>query len=156
MIYVFDTSSLVVINHYYPHAFPTFWARLDELVNQGIITSTREVYNELQNFTDRPNTLAWAKNNKALFEIPTPDELRFVAQILAIPRFQALIGEKNRLKGTPVADPFVVATARVRGAVVVTQEVEKQNAAKIPNVCKHFGIGCINLAGFMQGQGWTF
>ena len=30
------------------------------------------------------------------------------------------------------------------------------NAAKIPNVCDHFGIPCVNLEGFMAKEKWEF
>lgn len=79
-----------------------------------------------------------------------------VQQVLAIPHFQSLIGTKAILKGTPVADPFVVAAGKVNKAVVVTQEKLKRNAAKIPNACQHFHVPCINLETFMTKQGWTF
>lgn len=156
MLYIFDTSSLAVMNHYFPESFPTFWANLDEMIAAGTVLSTREVFNELENFTDRPHTLAWAKRNKEIFATPEAAELGFVAQILAAPRFQALIGQKAMLKGTPVADPFVVAAAKLKGGKVVTQESRKPNAAKIPNVCEHFGIEYTNLEGFIAERGWSF
>ncbi|HDK37844.1 MAG TPA: DUF4411 family protein, partial [Thiolapillus brandeum] len=35
-------------------------------------------------------------------------------------------------------------------------EVFRDNSAKIPNVCKHFSVECINLEGFMEQEEWTF
>jgi hypothetical protein len=56
-----------------------------------------------------------------------------------------------------VADPFVVAAAATKEeGVVVTQERFRENAAKIPNVCRHFGVGCIDLEEFMANQNWNF
>ena len=165
MIYVFDTSSLRALQHFYPGVFTTIWEGLDRLVLDGLLISTREVYNELvnQNITHQVKT--WAKVNKAIFTTPSNAELLFVAQILKHPHFQTLIGEQQRLKGTPVADPFVVACAKVCQGTVVTEEgwsrktdtlALKQNAAKIPNACEHFGVACVNLEVFMQQQGWKF
>ncbi len=57
---------------------------------------------------------------------------------------------------TPVADPFVIACARVNSGTVVSQEKFKPNAAKIPNVCAHFAIPCMDLEGFMRAQNWSF
>jgi len=73
-----------------------------------------------------------------------------------VQHFQAMIRKKERLKGKPVADPFVIAKAKISGVWVVTQEKLKENAAQIPNVCKHFEIPCINLEGFMEKENWTF
>jgi len=66
------------------------------------------------------------------------------------------VGEQQRLRGFPVADPFVVACARVRNGCVVTEEAKKPNAAKIPNVCEHFGLECTNVEGFMARNDWQF
>ena len=62
------------------------------------------------------------------------------------------------LHGTPVADPFVIACAKIRQGTVVTEERLKPHAAKIPNVCQHPGVSvpCIDLEDFMQKQGWSF
>lgn len=48
MSFVFDTS-FRILRHYYPNRFPPVWAGL-ELVTAGEITSTREVFNELERF----------------------------------------------------------------------------------------------------------
>lgn len=156
MIYVFDNTSLSKLKHYFPNIFKTVWAGLDQLAEDGIIVSTREVWNELERGSPHPYTQPWLKAHHQMFLVPQADELQFVSKILAIPHFQALIGIKQQLNGTPVADPFVIALAKIRQGTVVTEEELKPNAAKIPNVCAHFGIPCINLEQFMQGQGWSF
>lgn len=126
------------------------------LVQQKTLISTREVWNELERQNISDDVLAWAKNNKHIFTTPAPAELQFVAQILQIKNFQSLIGEQQRLKGTPVADPFIIDCAKINGGTVVTEEQIKPHAAKIPNVCQHFNIPCIDLEKFMQQQGWAF
>ncbi|MBL8188335.1 MAG: DUF4411 family protein [Acidobacteria bacterium] len=157
MIYVFDTSSLSRLKHFFPAVFKTIWDGLDALVQSGVLISTREVFNEITQRGDAdPHVDQWLKARKQLFTTPNTDELLFVAQIFQVAHFQALIGEKQRLTGTPVADPFVIACAKIRQGTVVTEERLKPNAAKIPNVCAHFGIRCINLEEFMQEQGWSF
>lgn len=156
MIYVFDTSSLRSLQHFYPSVFKTIWDGLDILVEQQVLISTREVWKELEEQNVSTDVMAWAKQNKQIFTMPNAAELQFVAQILQFPHFQSLIGEQQRLKGNPVADPFVIACAKIKEGTVVTEEQLKPNAAKIPNVCHHFNVPCINLEKFMQQQGWTF
>lgn len=165
MIYVFDTSSLRSLQHFYPRVFKTIWNGLDELVVQRSLISTREVFNELERQAVSEAVLQWTKDNKSLFSTPTPHELQFVSEIFKIPHFQGLIGAQQRLKGMPVADPFVIACAKINAGTVVTEEgwqrpgkrLElKPNAAKIPNVCNHFSIPCIDLEEFMHLQEWTF
>jgi hypothetical protein len=155
MIYVFDTSSFIRLNSYYPDIFPGFWQQFNETVAAGEIVSTREVLRELER-EDPDHVFAWAKQNTSIFTTPTSAETAFVSRILAVPHFQQLIGTKARLIGTPVADPFVIASAGVCGGTVVTQERRKPNSAKIPTVCDHFGIESVNLEDFMRKIGWTF
>lgn len=156
MIYVFDTNSLSKLKHYYPNVFKSIWTGLDGLVASGDLISTREVWNEMQLGVPNAHVQVWLKTNKHIFKVPQAAELQVVAQILAIPHFQALIGTKQQLNGTPVADPFVIALAKTRNGTVVTEEEFKPNAAKVPNVCQKFGVSCMNLEQFMQRRGWSF
>lgn len=156
MKYVFDSDSLInLFRHYYPESFPTLWDKFDTLISRDRLISVREVFNEIGSSEDSLG--AWAKEHKSvLFLESTVEELQFVAEIFHVQHFQAMIRKQERLQGKPVADPFVIARAKVSGACVVTQEKNTENAAKIPNVCNHFGIDCINLEGFMKKENWTF
>jgi hypothetical protein len=156
MIYVFDTNSFSNLNHYYPDVFVSLWTGLDDLYNTKQLISTREAWNELKNGNPDQHINKWLKSRKELFLTPTAAEMQFVAEILSIKHFHTLIGKKQILDGKPVADPFLIACAKICGGTLVTEEQFKQNASKIPNVCHHFGIPCINLNEFMQQQGWSF
>lgn len=165
MIYVFDTSSIRSLQHFYPSVFRSIWDGIDSLAKQGELLSSREVLNELERQNISTEVQQWVKDNKALFATPSAAELQFVATIFRVKHFQTLIGEQQRLKGMPVADPFVIACAKIKEGTVVTEEgwehkagklVLKPNAARIPNVCNHFKIPCINLEAFMEQQKWKF
>ena len=54
------------------------------------------------------------------------------------------------------ADAFVVARAYAIGGTVVTAERLKPNAVKVPNICAHFKVPCLDLEGFMEREGWEF
>lgn len=139
MTYVFDTSSLSDLKHFYPNTFESVWTNLAKLAYDGTLTSTREVRNEME----RGQPVAWLNtwlDGKDIFTTPGAPELEFVAKIFEVQHFQALIGEQQRLRGTPVADPFVIACAKIKQGTVVTEERLKPHAAKIPNVCQHFSI----------------
>ena len=155
MIYVFDSGPMIVLfQNYYPNRFPTLWDSFDNLVSNASIVSVREVYNELVDREDRLSE--WAKSHKVFYSIPTVPELDFVKDIFSVAHFQAMIRKKERLQGKPVADPFVIAKAKIMEACVVTQEKIKENAAQIPNVCEHFKGSWINLEGFMEKEDWKF
>ena len=112
MTYVFDTNAFSQLFHsYYRGRFPSLWTHFDELIANGSITSTREVYREIEN--DRVQMLRdWAKDHKELFPAPTAAEAAFVAEIFAIQHFQQMIEQKKLLKGGKNADPFVIARPR--------------------------------------------
>lgn len=156
MNYVFDTGAFIVLKSYYPGTFTTLWGRIDKLAGNGTIVSVREVFNELHNYNDVDFIQDWANLHKSVFAKPSNEELLVVQQILANPHFQTLISAKAILKGSPVADPFVVAAGKIKNATVVTQESLKPNAAKVPNVCHSLKVSCINLETFMTQQGWKF
>ena len=153
--YIFDSSSMHVLRNYYPEQFPSFWKRFENAVEVGRV-KVREVYNELENLQKGMWIWDWVQANKALFPMPTDDETKFVGQIFKVAHFRSLVGQIQTLKGRPVADPFVIAAARVCGGCVVTEESKKPNAARIPNVCDHFKIDYTNVKGFMERNGWKF
>lgn len=155
-LFVFDTSSCRVLRNYYPDRFPTFWTHFEEAISAGGVVSVREVYNELEQQLPGSWLWHWVKRHRQMFVTPTPEETAFVAEILAVPHFDMLVTETQRLKGQPVADPFVIASAKVRGGTVVTEELKKKHAAKIPNVCEHFQIPCVNMEGFLVQNSWQF
>jgi hypothetical protein len=103
---------------------------------------------ELEKKSD--GAIKWAKQQKGLF-VPIDDGVqREVAGVLAAhPR---LVAAK---RGRNAADPFVIALARLRGAVVVTQESPTAKD-KVPEVCRALAVPCVNLIGLIRREGWTF
>lgn len=79
-----------------------------------------------------------------------------MAKIYAVAHFQANIEKQKLYKGGRNADAFVVARAYAIGGTVVTAERLKSNAVKVPNICAHFKIPCLDLEGFMEREGWEF
>jgi len=149
MPYIFDTNSIATLSHYYPKRFPSFWSLFDAAIEAEEVVSVREVLKELENHTFLQQWLDdWLDEHKPMFHIPSAKEMQFVVEIFKVKQFQALVGEKQRLRGSPVADPFVIACANVSDGTVVTQEVKKEGGSKIPNVCEHFKIKCTNLEDF--------
>ena len=156
MAYVFDTNSFRVLGNYYPEQFPTFWEKFNRAVAIGKIASVREVRRELEFQVHHTHLFDWVEGQKGIFLPPNAAEMRFVSEIFSVPHFLTLVNQKSLLEGRPCADPFIVAKAKIIDGCVVTEEKWKQNAAKIPNVCKPFGIDCTNLQGFMERVRWTF
>ena len=140
--YVVDTCSLTELRRRYPDdVFPGAWEAITDMADSGILISSTEVKLELEAQDDLVTD--WARKHSFIF-IPliTPIQEKAI-EILST--FTNLIDDKN-LKSS--ADPFLIATALIKGCTVVTEEIPSGKDAKlvkIPNVCAIFGIPCINL-----------
>lgn len=150
-VYSFDSSALIHAwrRAYRPKNFPTFWARMNDLANDGRLKVSSEVYAELSKKDD--DVFAWCKQRKSLIYVDITDEVqeRVIRIMQAYPR---LVDTKNGKSG---GDPFVIAIASCGLPIdtVVTQE--NPGGMRIPEVCDHEDIRCLNLADFIDAEGWT-
>ena len=156
MVYIFDTSSFKVLGNYFPKSFPTVWQKIDLIVSEGKLQSVREVLKEVEQGNNKQFVLDWIDSNKQIFLPPTAQETLFIPEIFSIRNFKDLVIQKARLQGKPVADPFIIACAKIKDGCVITEEALKPNAPKIPTVCQHFSIDCTNVQGLMEREGWQF
>jgi len=157
MKYIFDNNTLTAIfRHYYHDSFPSFWGLFNMMIKDGNILSVREVNNEIKNYSRKDELETWAKTNTYFFADPTTEELEFITRIYSVPHFNNGISQQKLLKGGPFADPFIIAKAYVEKGAVVSLEKLKPNATKIPNICEHFEIPCIDLQGFLKHKKWSF
>lgn len=72
-----------------------------------------------------------------------------------------VLRELGKRVGDPVhgwADPFVVATAKASGAVVVTHEADDGSSKrpKIPLVCRWSRVACIRFPEIVTREQWIF
>ena len=155
-VYVIDTSSFVVIENYYPDQFPTFWKNLTALAAHKRLHSVSEVFKEIVHKHTKEFLAKWVQERNKLFPVPDAKETAFVSKIFAVPQFQALVEQKKRLKGSPVADPWVIARAACIGATVVAEESRETTKVRIPKVCSHFDVPCVSMQGLMAKEGWKF
>ena len=157
--YSLDTNTLsLVYRFYYKDRFPSFWSRFNNLVISGRAYSVSEVEAELRQRSGLIAAVQQLKQlNQEFFTLPSAEEQAYIGHIFNVPHFRNLISAKAIAKGSPVADPFVIAKAGASmGICVVTEESRLPNAVRIPNVCDHFDIECINLQQLMQREGWQF
>jgi Domain of unknown function (DUF4411) len=152
MKYVFDSGPFIDCRYYYPNIFKSYWDKLNQLVGNGDIISVKEVYNEILKGSDIISD--WANQNSGIFEEPSGGEFEIVKDIMS--KHKELIRLVNFTGGTPVADPFIIAKAEVNNLVVVTQEIFRENAHKIPNICKEHNVNYMTLEEFMLNEGWEF
>lgn len=139
-------------NRYYPpDVIPALWEQLDRLAGTGTIICPDEVLREIARKDDALHK--WVKKRPRLFyPLDDPTQVAAAEVLAAFPKL--VDTRRNR----SVADPFVVATGRLRFATVVTGEkaVGTAERPRIPNVCAHFNVRSINMLDFIREQGWVF
>jgi hypothetical protein len=126
------------------------------MINNKKVISVRETRFELEVKFDESTIEQLKKYNAEIFEDPTVEELAFITEIYSIPHFRQNLDRKKLLQGGYFADPFIIAKAKVKEAIVVTEEDHPRNGARIPNICEHFGIECMKLEGFLIVEDWIF
>jgi len=153
MPYCVDTSGWLDgwQRHYPSDVFPTLWTKIDALVTAGEIISSEEVYFELERKSDDLHD--WVKARKQML-VPL-DEAIQIRAVTLLTEYPRLV---DTLRGRSKADPFVIATAMERNAVVVTGEIISGNLDKprIPDVCQVKTIRCINFLQMIRELKLTF
>ncbi|HOC56521.1 MAG TPA: DUF4411 family protein [Verrucomicrobiota bacterium] len=156
-IYSVDSSSLMDWQgRYFPtDVFTGLVERIDALVAAGRFIAPALVKEEV-GAVGTAGLIEWTEKHAGIF-VPTAEVL---AEAQAIQnQFAGLRDPKAEYEE---ADAYVIALARMRQGIVVTQETpaaEKRNPRRthfIPDVCRELGISCISLLGLMRREGWHF
>jgi hypothetical protein len=127
--------------------FDDIWEPWSQYISEGKIISVDEVYQELKNWgfvRDKENDddiSIWLKKHKSCFRIPTDEEGYIIREIFTSKKFRESVKEKSLRSGSPEADVFLIAKAKLVGGIVVTTESDsKPNSAKIPNIAVSMGV----------------
>lgn len=126
-------------------SFAHIWEALDAMIQDGELISSSEIMDELKDDVLK----TWAKQHKECFVPLTKEVQEKTTEILA--QFPSII--KIRSSGNSNADPFLVATAALKGGTIVTDEKLGDNKTKdykIPNVCQALQIPYMNLHTFLD------
>lgn len=146
-VHCIDSSALINLKNYPGKVFPTIWEKIEKRAAGGRLISPIEVYREIERGED--DAYEWCRKNKGLFI--NPDE----EQIKNLPRIREQYDKghwKARTQKTGFwADPWVIALAMSRRAIVVADE--KTAPTKIPYVCQKLGVKCIDRFGFFSELG---
>ena len=136
--------------NYPPDVFKTLWSKIETLVDEGEIIASEEVYVEIAKKDDDLHD--WIQARKSMLVPPEEAIQQGVAELLG--KYPRLV---DTLKGRSQADPFVIATAVERGAVVVTGELTgTAERPRIPYVCQAEGVRCITFLEMIRELKLTF
>ncbi len=152
MSYCIDTSSLLdAWDRWYPiDVFPSFWQKMDQFIEHGLVISSEEVYTEIERKDDE--LFEWVKARRSMFVELTDDVQDAVTNIMAT--FPQLVDARS---GKSFADPFVIATAMVNRATVVSgEDYGTEKRPKIPIVCDHFNVRHLRTIDFLRKLGLKF
>jgi hypothetical protein len=157
--YCLDTSALTTAwrYHYPPAVFPALWRDIEHCITKGELIAPDEVLGELEEGGDE--LYDWAVNRPNLFVPPNALIQKEVSRILAHPEHVKLLYSKHATSRV-IADPFVIATAKIHDCSVVSAEVFQAgyspNKTKIPNVCSDMGIEHLSVIEFIYERGWIY
>ena len=156
-IYSVDSSSLMEwqARFYPPDVFTGLVVKVDALIAAERFLAPALVKEEI-GAVGTAGLNDWTENHSGIF-VPTVEVL---AEAQAIQ--DQFAGLRDPSAEYEEADAYVIALAKIRGGIVVTQETpaaEKRNPKRthfIPDVCRELGIPCISLLGLMRREGWQF
>ena len=141
-----DTSAFINPwkGYYAPDLAPGYWRSLPEMVLRGHAVVSEEVREEIERADD--SLWSWAQTNISSWH-PLTDEVQAEdTEIMA--RWGRLV-DSRKLRSR--ADPFVIATAKVVGASVVTSEGRgTEDKPRIPYVCDQLGVPCVDIFEFVR------
>ncbi|MDP1763457.1 MAG: DUF4411 family protein [Sediminibacterium sp.] len=156
--YCLDTNVLIQAwqKYYSPDICPSYWERINEFGAQGLIFLPAMVAEEIHRTED--DLSKWLKTSKVPVQPQDGQVGRYLSSIFnANPNHKFLVDSTRQRS---LADPWVIAHAMNEGATVVTKEEKitavNTNKIRIPNVCEHMGVRCINDFEFIREIGLSF
>jgi len=114
------------------------------------LVAPEDVRREVQKKTD--GLYEWVNARKGMFV-----ELEESVQLAAKDVLASYPWLLKNVPGKSPADPFVIALAKDRGLIVITEEGRGGlKKPQIPFVCEALGLRCINLLGLLDEEDWVF
>ena len=146
----FDSSSLIHLKNNYPEdIFPSLWNHMDSALLSGAALISEEVIAELATGTDGLD-----KRLKKIHGCVVQTDSAIERHVRAIARSHPSLVDIRRQKS--LGDPYVIAVALENAGGVVTEESDKPNKVKIPQVCQHYGAPYSKFLAYMRNQKWRF
>jgi hypothetical protein len=156
-VYCIDSSSLMDWQaRYYPSdVFVRLVDQIDSLIEDGRLLAPALVSEEIGSI-GTAGMIEWIRKRKKI--IVSTDTI-FGEALQIQNQFTGLRDPKAEHEE---ADSHVIALAKLRQGIVVTQETsasEKRNPKRthyIPDVCRELGLTCISFLGLMRRENWKF
>lgn len=149
--YIMDTSSILSQKPGEPHnrlVYKSKWSRIESYIKEHIIVTCSEVKEEIG---DKDIQQWLASHHCMVLEIDDIVQANVRKIVTDNPKMIEFTGKS----GTSSGDAFLIATAMKYGLTVITEE-NRDSPKKIPQICKRYGIGSVNVTQLCEAEGWTF
>ena len=159
MGYLFDTNIFIRSKNEMPaDVWPTFWARISDLITSGSIFSSIKVKEEIDHGNDELTT--WMRNNatRDFYISPDHDVLAKYSETQNWAMTNPLFTPAARSEYATVADAYLVATAADKNLTLVTYETPDpmcRRKVKIPDACNAIGVRYCDLNTALRELGVT-
>ena len=154
VVYSLDLSALyAAFNERYPvENFPSFWSKMEELIRNDRLKMQEVAFDKA--LKDDEGFKKWCDDNQLKSFLRVAISEPILGEILE--EFPRLLDDRTGKSGD---DPWVIALAMVFQNCIVVTEEKPTGAAhrpKIPDVCAHFNLQCIQLVELVQRENWVF
>lgn len=157
IIYVIDTSGLIMLESTFKPDNPVFsaiWEELEYLIIQGLFRTIDFVEDEINNYEGKQDFLKiWVKKWKTHFVVPTDAEsINAAIPIINEEYRTGFFNARKQVEGKEEADPYLIGYCKVHNCVLITNE-KKEAPNKIPAVSAKNQVKCINIYDFLLERG---
>jgi hypothetical protein len=157
IIYVIDTSGLIMLESTFKYDNPVFkavWEEIEELITQGTFRTIDFVEEEINNYEGKQDFLKnWIKKWKRYFVVKT-DEASINAAIPIVNQEYStgFFDAKKQAEGKEEADPYLIGYCKVHNCILITNE-SKIKHNRIPAVAEKNGVKCIDINDLLSERG---
>lgn len=157
---VFDASSMIYAWDNYPiDQFPPLWEWMASQIEAKELVMSNVAFDEVNHKT--PECAEWLKDNN-LEQLAVSNAI--VQEAKRIKGALGISGDNYHPKGVDENDILIIATARLHGAELVSDEERQTNQPqisskrKIPAVCvmPPVSVSCINFIDYIKASGAIF
>jgi hypothetical protein len=157
IIYVIDTSALIMLESTFKRDNPVFtaiWEEIEDLIMQNSFITIDFVEEEINSYEGKEDFLKkWIKKWKKYLIISTDAEsINAAIPIVNEEYSSGFFDAKKQAEGKEEADPYLIGYCKIHKCVLITNE-SKTKHNKIPAVSKKHGVTCIDLNDFLIERG---
>jgi hypothetical protein len=157
IIYVIDTSGLIMLESTFKYDNPVFqaiWEEIEDLIRQGTFRTIDFVEDEINNYEGKQEFLKnWVKKWKKHLVVKTDAaSINAAIPIINEEYSTGFFDAKKQAEGKEEADPYLIGYCKIHTCVLITNE-NKLKPNRIPAVAQKNGVKCIDVFEFLQERG---